>query len=80
MAKEKVVSYNEKETAIVNFLAANSDRAFTLAELSDALGFPVASGTVVSLMKKGNVIKGEDREVQYMTTKTVGSYGFGRAI
>lgn len=80
MAKEKVVSYNERETAIVNFLEANSDRSFTLAELSDALGFAVASGTIVSLMKKGNVIKGDDREVQYMATKTVGSYSFNRSI
>ncbi|NCB45704.1 hypothetical protein EOM81_01690 [bacterium] len=78
--KEKVVSYNEKETAIVNFLGANSDRSFTLAELSDALGFPVASGTIVSLMKKGNVAKGADREIQYTATKTVGSYGFSRGI
>lgn len=80
MAKEKTFSYNEKETAIMNFLGANTDKAFTLAEISEGVGFPVASGTIVSLMRKGNVLKGEDREVEYTAIKTVGSYGFGRNI
>lgn len=80
MAKEKTVSYNERETAIMNFLSENADNSFTLAEISDAVGFPVASGTIVSLMRKGNVLKGEDRNVEYTAVKTVGSYGFGRSI
>ncbi len=80
MAKEKTVSYNERETAIMNFLSENADNSFTLAEISDAVGFPVASGTIVSLMKKGNVVKGADRDVEYTAIKTVGSYGFGRGI
>lgn len=80
MAKEKTVSYNEREIAIMNFLSENADNSFTLAEISDAVGFPVASGTIVSLMKKGNVAKGEDRAVEYTAVKTVGSYGFNKAI
>lgn len=80
MAKEQTFSYNERETAIMNFLSENPDNSFTLAEISDAVGFPVASGTIVSLMRKGNVLKGEDRNVEYTAVKTVGSYGFGRNI
>lgn len=76
----KIVSYNDKETAIMNFLGDNAGNSFTLAEISAAVGFPVASGTIVSLMKKGNVAKGEDREVEYTAVKTVGSYGFNKAI
>lgn len=74
MKKEKVVSYNERETAIVNFLKANEGKTFTLAEMSAELGFAVASGTVVSLIKKGNVRNAGMKEVP--TTKEVSAYGF----
>lgn len=68
------VKYNANETAIVNFLKANEGKAFTLAEMSAALGFPVASGTVVSLIKKGNVRNAGMVEVP--AVKEVSSFGF----
>ena len=72
--KVKVVSYNEREVAIVNFLKANEGKTFTLAEMSAELGFPVASGTVVSLIKKGNVRNMGMKEVP--AVKEVSAYGF----
>lgn len=73
MAKEKVITFNEKEVAVLEALK-NSDKALTLAEISDLVGFKVASGTVVSLIKKGAAAKGEPVTVAYTATKEVGSY------
>lgn len=72
--KVKAVTYNEREVAIVNFLKSNEGKNFTLAQMSEALGFPVASGTVVSLIKKGNVKNAGMVEVP--SVKEVSSYGF----
>lgn len=78
MPNAKVVTYGETERKVVAFLAENPGATFTLAEISAAIGVEVAPGTVVSLMKKGNVAKGDMRVV--MTPKEVNSYGFASDI
>lgn len=79
MAKEnKVVSYGETERKVMAFLTANVGNSFTLAEISEAVGSEVASGTIVSLMRKGNVAKGDMRTV--LVPKEVNSYGFAAEI
>ena len=50
----KTVNYTDTEKKIVEALST-SERALTLAELSEKLGMEIKSGNINALVKKGNV-------------------------
>ena len=51
---EKKTQMNERQVAVINALKA-SDKALTLAEISDIVGFEVKSGTTNTLVKRGAI-------------------------
>lgn len=66
----------EGETAILA-VAANMDGAFTLAELASAMGLErLSSGSINGLVKKGNIAKGDMREIETTSKSKVKVYGF----
>lgn len=73
MAKEIVLT--EKQAAILAFLQANPGERYTLAEISAAVGFNVAPGTITKMVKFDGVMKGDLRTVEYVATKEVNTYG-----
>ena len=73
MAKEIVLT--ENQAAILAFLQANPGERYTLAEISAAVGFNVAPGTITKMVKFDGVMKGDLRTVEYVATKEVNTYG-----
>lgn len=66
----------EGETAILA-AAANIDGAFTLAELASAMSLEkLSSGSINGLVKKGNIAKGDMREIETTSKSKVKVYGF----
>ena len=51
MANE--IRLNDKQSKVINFLTANKGKKFTLAEISNAIGEEIKSGTTNTLVKKG---------------------------
>jgi chromosome segregation and condensation protein ScpB len=49
----------------------------TLAQINEVNGTNFKTGTLVSLIKKGLISKGEDTEVEYVARKMVGTYHIG---
>lgn len=71
----KAYNYTDKEKAI---LAAASDieGAFTLADLSEKMGLKLSSGNINALVIKGNIAKGEPKDVLRPSKSSVNVYGF----
>ncbi len=79
-ADGKAFSYTEGEMEILK-AAAGIDGAFTLADLADAMGRErVTSGSTNGLVRKGNLVKGEPREIMGASKSTVNVYGFVKDI
>ena len=75
MAEKKAVEFTDNQKAIVDYLKANAGKTFTLAQISEAVGFDVKSGTIVKLMKFAGVAKGEPVEIERKTIAKVNTYG-----
>jgi hypothetical protein len=75
MAEKKAVEFNDNQTKILSYLKANAGKRFTLAQISEAVGFDVKSGTIVKLMKFAGVTKGEPVEIERKTIAKVNTYG-----
>jgi len=66
----------EGETAILS-AAAKMDGPFTLAELASAMKLEkLSSGSINGLVKKGNIAKGDMREIETTSKSKVKVYGF----
>jgi hypothetical protein len=75
-AKGVACNYSENETAVLN-AAKGIEGAFTLAELADAMGLEkLSSGSINGLVKKGNIAKGDMREIETTSKSKVKVYGF----
>jgi chromosome segregation and condensation protein ScpB len=74
MAKE--VQLSADALAILDVLK-NANGPLTLAQINEVNGTNFKTGTIVSLLKKGLISKGEDAEVEYVATKMVGTYRIG---
>jgi hypothetical protein len=75
-AKGVACNYSEGETAVLN-AAAQMDGPFTLAELASAMGLEkLSSGSINGLVKKGNIAKGDMREIETQSKSKVKVYGF----
>ena len=61
-------------------IASTIDSPFTLAALSEAAGRKINSGSINSLVKKGNIGKGDQVEVATKVKSIVGVYGFVKDI
>ena len=75
MAEKKAIEFTDNQKAIVDYLKANAGKTFTLAQISEAVGFDVKSGTIVKLVKFANVTKGEPVEIERKTIAKVNTYG-----
>lgn len=60
--------------AVLKVLQENRGVALTLAEINEKAGTNVKSGTVVGLMRGNLITKGDDKEVEYIAKKKVGTY------
>lgn len=72
MAK-KEVQLSADALAILEILKG-ADRPLTLAEINAVNGTNFKTGTLVGLLRKELISKGEDAEVEYVATKMVGTY------
>lgn len=73
---DKAFNYTDNERKVLS-AAGSIEGEFTLAELATAMGLEkLSSGSINGLVKKGNISKGEQREVIYDSKTTVGVYGF----
>lgn len=76
----KAFNYTDNEKNVLSF-AANMEGEFTLAELAAAMGLEkLSSGSINGLVKKGNITKGEGREVESLAKSTVKVYGFVKDV
>lgn len=69
----KPYTYSDNEKEILS-ASKNFTEPFILAELSEAMGRKITSGSINWLVKKGNLIKGEPVEVKGTSTNTVKIY------
>ena len=76
---EKAITFTDNQTKVLDYLKTNAGKAFTLAQISEACGFEVKSGTIVKLMKFAGIAKGAQVEVQYTGTRKVNTYGLNIA-
>lgn len=81
----KQFNYSEGEKAILA-AAKDFEVPFTLAQLSEVMGAKITSGSTNALIRKGNLAKGEQIQVEGTSTNTVKVYslaegwlGFGEA-
>lgn len=75
----KTLTINAKEQKIIDILT-NSDKALTLAQISEIAGEKFVSGNINALLTtKGKVMKGEDAVVDCIVKKKVATYTFGEA-
>lgn len=75
-AKGQACNYSEGETNVLK-AAAEFDGPFTLAELANAMGLEkLSSGSINGLVKKGNIAKGDMREIETQSKSKVKVYGF----
>ena len=72
---EKKITYTKTAVAVINVLKEASD-GLTLSEISAATGLDVKSGTVVALVKRGNVAVIGSREIERPTIKKINSYTY----
>lgn len=80
-AEGKAYNYTDNEKALMA-VAATIDGEFTLAELASAMSKErLTSGSINGLVKKGNIVKGEnDRTIEVTTKASVNVYGFVKDI
>ena len=80
-AEGKAFNYTDNEKALLA-VAATMEGDFTLAELAVAMNKErLTSGSINSLVKKGNIAKGEnDRTVDTVAKSSVNVYGFVKDI
>lgn len=71
MAEKNTLSQDAK---IVLQVLKDATTPLTLAEINAIGGTNVKTGTLVSLIKKGMIAKGDDKEVEYTAKKFVGTY------
>ena len=69
----KSYNYSEGEQAILA-AAKDFEAPFTLAQLSEVMGRKITSGSTNALIKKGNLAKGDQVEVEGIATNTVKVY------
>lgn len=75
-AKGQPCNYSENEMNVLR-AASGIDGAFTLAELASAMGLEkLSSGSINGLVKKGNIAKGDMREIETTSKSKVKVYGF----
>jgi chromosome segregation and condensation protein ScpB len=72
----KVNTLSADAKAILEILR-KSQSPMTLAEINAINGTEFKTGTLVSLVKKGLITKGDDKEVEYVARKLVGTYKIG---
>jgi adenine C2-methylase RlmN of 23S rRNA A2503 and tRNA A37 len=72
----KVNTLSADAKAILEILK-NATGPMTLAQINEVNGTEFKTGTIVSLIKKGLISKGEDAEVEYVARKMVGTYRIG---
>jgi chromosome segregation and condensation protein ScpB len=72
----KVNTLSADAKAILQVLK-NASQPMTLSEINAINGTDYKTGTLVSLIKKGLISKGDDKEVEYVAKKMVGSYKLG---
>lgn len=51
---------NEKQSKVLAFLKEHNDKAYTLAEISQGVGFEVKTGTTNTLVSKGAMVCNKD--------------------
>lgn len=78
-ADGKMKEYSDRENAILEVLG-NAAEPMTLAAIGEALGAPISSGSINSLVKFGNVGKGEQVEIIAPRKSKVNVYGFVKDI
>lgn len=72
--KGKPYNYTDSEREVLN-AAGNMEGEFTLAQLAEAMGLEkLSSGRINSLVKKGNIVKGNGAEVEAFAKSEVGVY------
>ena len=75
--KGKAFNYTEGEMKVLA-AASSIDSPFTLSDLASAMGVErLSSGSINGLVKKGNISKGEPREIEAFAKSKVGVYGIG---
>lgn len=80
MNGDKPFNYTENEKNVLA-AAASIEGEFTLSDLAAAMGLEkLSSGSINGLVKKGNIAKGEGREVEGTSKSTVKIYGFLKDI
>lgn len=75
----KPFNYTDGDKEIIA-AAAKMDGPFTLDQLSEVMGRKVASGSTNSLIKKGNLARGEQIAVPCKVKSTVSTYVFVKDI
>jgi serine protease inhibitor len=72
--KGKAYNYTDGEREVLD-AASKMDGEFTLAQLASAMGLEkLSSGRINSLVKKGNITKGNGAEVESFSKSEVGVY------
>lgn len=66
--------FSEAEKAVLDFAAGTNEEVFTLADVNAVSAVKVASGTMTSLVNKGNLAKGEPVEKIGVGKSKVGLY------
>ena len=75
-ANGKPFNYTDGEKGVLE-AASKMSEPFTLADLAVAMGKEkLSSGSINGLVKKGNITKGDGKEVESATKSTIGVYGF----
>ena len=75
MAKERKITYNDNDRAIVNALKG-APEGMTLAQLREATGLNLVAGHIVSTMSKGLIAAIGEAEVTKPSKSQVGTYRF----
>lgn len=75
MAKERKITYNDNDRAIVNALKG-AENGLTLAEINEATGLNLVSGNIVSTMGKGLIEAIGEREYTKMGKSKVSTYHY----
>jgi chromosome segregation and condensation protein ScpB len=73
---QKVNTLSADAKAILAILKT-ANTPMTLAEINEVNGTDFKTGTLVSLIKKGLITKGDEKEVEYTAKKLVGTYKIG---
>ena len=73
MEKEKIVTYNDNDRAIVNALR-NAAQPMTLAQINEATGLNLIPGNIVGAMRKHLIVAVGEAEVASTKKSTVWTY------